>query len=193
MSASDQEIPKSSGIYRIVNTQNGKFYVGSAVNLHGRWRSHLSDLRREDHADRILQDAWLKYGEDALRFEVLELVADRAVLLTREQYYLDTLEPPYNLSRVAGSPMAGLRHSEDTIRKMKERLREIHRNRHVSDEERQKRRERMAGFHHSPESIEKCREAKREYWRKVRAGEISRDQVRDGATGRFAKSKKEVN
>ena len=43
-----------SGIYAITNTANGKVYVGSAVNIHGRWRVHLSDGCQESREERGL-------------------------------------------------------------------------------------------------------------------------------------------
>lgn len=50
----------SSGIYEIVNTINGKRYVGSAVSLKRRWVDHRRDLRAGKHHSRHLQNAWAK-------------------------------------------------------------------------------------------------------------------------------------
>jgi group I intron endonuclease len=106
------------GIYQIKNSINGEYYIGSAVDFRSRWRSHLSYLRRGVHNNPILQHAWAKYGEAAFVFEILDIVENLEELLEREQQVLDMNFPAYNISRVAGSPMAGLIHSDTTRAKM---------------------------------------------------------------------------
>lgn len=54
-----------SGIYRIVNLANDKFYIGSAVNLERRWYMHRNRLNAGKHRNAHLQAAWSKYGEAA--------------------------------------------------------------------------------------------------------------------------------
>ena len=51
----EQEI--ISGIYKITNKVDGKFYIGSSKNLHKRWLSHRSELRRNHHCNQHLQSA----------------------------------------------------------------------------------------------------------------------------------------
>lgn len=129
------------GIYRIVNTVSGRFYVGSAVNVRNRAHGHLSALRKGLHANNRLQKAWVKYGADAFRIEILEKVVAVEDLLAREQHYLDELracEDGYNLNPSAFR----LVHTEQTIAKIrkaasmqrhseetKAKLSEYHRNR----------------------------------------------------------------
>lgn len=105
-----------TGIYKIANTQNGKIYVGSSLNIKARWSKHLSALRRGVHKNAHLQSAFAIYGEHAFQFNVLEL-CDEQVLLTREQHYLDTLRPEYNILPIAGNS-TGYRHGYDAKRKM---------------------------------------------------------------------------
>lgn len=93
-----------SGIYQITNQLNGKRYVGSTTNLERRWRYHLGDLRRGQHSNRHLQAAFNKYGENTFAFSVLEYVETES-LLEREQHYLDTRMPEYNILPTAGSPL----------------------------------------------------------------------------------------
>lgn len=57
-----------SGIYEIVNTVNGKRYIGSAKKFKIRWSKHVSALRLCKHHSRHLQAAWNKYGEAAFKF-----------------------------------------------------------------------------------------------------------------------------
>ena len=81
----------ASGIYHIVNTNNGRAYVGSAVHLVNRWATHRRDLRKGDHRNSYLQRAWLKHGEEAFKFEVVEHVSDLADLIVREQAHIDAM------------------------------------------------------------------------------------------------------
>lgn len=95
----------SSGIYKITNTVNGKFYIGSAVKLNRRWNVHKSQLRNGKHHSILLQRSWNKYGEDSFAFEVLEAVPPDK-LMEVEQKYIDCLQPcnpkvGYNVSEKA--------------------------------------------------------------------------------------------
>src|SRR5260370_36049823 len=94
----------SSGIYRIVCVRTGKFYIGSSTNLPTRRYNHFRVLQRNKHHNRHMQRAWNKYGKDAFVFEVLEL-ALIPFLLERQQYWLDTLKPGFNMSPIAGSTL----------------------------------------------------------------------------------------
>lgn len=106
-----------AGIYRIRNLKNGKLYIGSAKNLKVRYRSHRNDLKRQKHHSIILQRAWNKYGENNFIFEVVEEVSNLDNLLKREQHYLDSLSPDYNICTVAGN-CTGRKFSKETREKM---------------------------------------------------------------------------
>lgn len=99
---------KTSGLYKIINTQNSKLYVGSSNNIAQRWRIHLYRLKKGNHHSRHLQAAWNKYGKDAFKFEIISEV-DIADLIKEEQRLLDTIRPwdrviGYNCSPSAESP-----------------------------------------------------------------------------------------
>lgn len=79
-----------SGIYKITCASNNKIYVGSAVCLNKRKWRHLSNLRLNIHDNIYLQRAFIKYGEQNFKFEVIE-TCERENLIKREQHYLDTL------------------------------------------------------------------------------------------------------
>lgn len=82
------EVPRASGVYEIRCLANGKFYIGSAVNLRERWQRHLITLRRGEHHNFYLQQAWNKHGEEQFTFSVLEYAAATAVRLA-EQKWID--------------------------------------------------------------------------------------------------------
>lgn len=90
------------GIYQILNKENNKSYIGSSCTIKERWRRHKKDLRKGKHHSIILQRAWNKYGEKSFEFNILEY-CEEAVILEREQYYLDLLEPIYNICKFAYS------------------------------------------------------------------------------------------
>lgn len=107
----------ASGIYKIENTANGQCYVGSAANVYQRIHAHKSMLRLSEHHSLKLQRAWLKYGEAVFLFSVIELIAERVDLVTREQFWIDKLhafgENGYNMAPKAGSTL-GRRLSAET-------------------------------------------------------------------------------
>lgn len=98
--------------------ESGKFYVGSAVNVSSRWSQHRHHLLMGTHCNRVLQNAWNKYGEDGLSFQVIEVVQNPDELITREQFWLDFLCPEYNICKTAGSRL-GTKHTIDALEKMR--------------------------------------------------------------------------
>lgn len=108
----------TTGIYVIENLVGHKKYVGSATNIERRWNGHRRSLRKGAHENPHLQKSWNKYGECAFEFDVLEIVQDRRELVLIEQYYLDWMEPEYNICRTVGSAMLGRHHTEDAKRKI---------------------------------------------------------------------------
>jgi predicted GIY-YIG superfamily endonuclease len=58
-------------IYKIVNTVNDKYYLGSSNNITRRWRDHVRNLDNNKHCNTKLQNAWNKYGKDSFVFEVI--------------------------------------------------------------------------------------------------------------------------
>lgn len=109
-----------SCVYKIINLVDGKFYIGSAMNFDNRIRTHLRELRNNIHINTHLQNAYNKYGKDSFIFHILEICTpDR--LFEIEQYYLDALNPHYNVSKSSYCPMKGRKHSQETLDKFKER------------------------------------------------------------------------
>jgi group I intron endonuclease len=95
----------AAGIYKIQNRVDGKFYIGSAVDLAARERQHRRHLRNGVHKNRLLQAAWTKDGEAAFQFRTL-LVCARDDLLMFEQRAIDGYGAAidgYNLHPIAGS------------------------------------------------------------------------------------------
>lgn len=78
----------SRGIYKIINVINNKFYVGSAVKFGRRKAEHKRRLRLGTHSNKHLQNAWIKYGEAAFVFVLVQVVAETDDLLEAENVWL---------------------------------------------------------------------------------------------------------
>lgn len=87
-----------SGIYVLFNMENTHCYVGQSKCIRDRIRQHFQDLRRNRHNNPYLQNAYNKYTYSAFRHTVLEYCS-YADLDMREQYWIERLNPEYNISR----------------------------------------------------------------------------------------------
>ena len=92
---------ENTGIYIIKNEINGKVYVGSAIDFNKRWNRHTSALNKGKHHSKHLQSAWNKYGESAFFFEKIQYCT-KEDLIKNEQWWLDLLNPEYNMVKFAG-------------------------------------------------------------------------------------------
>lgn len=106
-----------AGIYMVVNLSDGKFYIGSAItgNLYSRFHKHLFSLV----GSKVLASAVRKYGLAEFAFLVLETVPQNILLLSREDYYIETLKPEYNIAKLATNA-TGWKHTEESLQKMRE-------------------------------------------------------------------------
>lgn len=107
---------KQSGVYKITNTCNGNFYIGSSIDLGMRFYSHKLTLRNGNHCNSYLQRAWNKYGENSFVFVTL-LLCDKEKLAYYEQRCLDVLKPGYNISVCVEAFSRGLKQSDETREK----------------------------------------------------------------------------
>lgn len=115
--AHDGNTPPTPGIYAIVNLQNNDAYIGSTISLYRRQQEHFRELRKGSHKNKHLQSAYNLYEIDNFAFYIVELVDEKANLLAREQHYIDTLSPEYNLSPTAGNTL-GTKRSEEARQRM---------------------------------------------------------------------------
>lgn len=79
---------KNCGIYKIVNTTNGHFYIGSSSDIDHRFYIHQYLLERGMHHNIHLQRAWQKYGKDVFKFEI-EQILPKEQCIEVEQKLLD--------------------------------------------------------------------------------------------------------
>ena len=117
---------KKTGVYKITNLINDKFYIGSSTSskdgFKDRIKTHIRLLSRGEHYNKHLQSAWDKYGVESFKFEILEELTGKIKILEREQYYIDSLDATnpkigYNKAKTAGS-ILGFKHSDESKIKM---------------------------------------------------------------------------
>ena len=138
-----------SGVYVIRNSFDSKIYIGSSVYIRNRWSSHKGELIKKTHHNTHLQRFVNKNGFECLIFEVLEFCPIEDLLI-REQFYMDKLNPSFNLRKVAESNY-GLKKSEDCKRK----IGLAHKGRKQTEEHRRKGSISKTGIKQSKETIEK--------------------------------------
>lgn len=84
-----EENKNKSGIYKIKNIINNKFYIGSTRDFKKRFNEHNKNLKKNKGAPYI-QNEYNKYQTDSFIFEIIELTEnDKTILIETEQKYLD--------------------------------------------------------------------------------------------------------
>lgn len=142
----------NTGIYRIRNVATEKCYIGSSKNIRSRELEHWRMLKKNIHHSRALQNVYNKYGRNSFVFEILEEV-DTANLIAREQHYLDTMKPAYNIRKTAAPQRVNYAHNSDSRLKMSvarkgksyhtkeqiDKIKQVHRGKNVTKQTRMKR------------------------------------------------------
>jgi len=129
------------GIYRIQSIKKpSSFYIGSAIDFNKRKADHLWHLRKNNHDNKRLQNHYNKYGESDLIFLFI-IACDKDDLIKHEQFFIDSLNPFFNICRKAGNTL-GKKLSEETKEKIRQK-RKLQIIKSPSEETKQKIRERL--------------------------------------------------
>ena len=103
---------RQTGIYKITNMSNGKFYIGQSRDIVSRWKAHTLSL--DDHSNEsVIRMSFAKYKlrEQVSKaglygnflFEIVELCSEEH-LIERECFYIETLKPEYNVQLMGVNP-----------------------------------------------------------------------------------------
>lgn len=154
-----------SGIYKITNLVTEDCYIGSAVNLNSRKRTHFANMNLGKHPNKHLQASCNKYGKENFIFEILAK-CPKEYLLKLEQFFIDTIKPSFNKRKEVNSNLgmvlteehkqkiskANKNHPDRVGRKLsdehKEAIRKSHIGKILSNETKQKISEKFKGENH---------------------------------------------
>lgn len=107
-----------SGIYKITCLKNNMAYVGQAINIQDRWKTHIQCLNRNKHHNIHLQRAWNKYGENNFKFDIIEY-CEKEDLNDKEIYWikeLSSFKNGYNRT-LGGGGILGRKYTKEEIEK----------------------------------------------------------------------------
>jgi group I intron endonuclease len=97
----DKNNIEKTGIYKILNSNTGEFYIGStSVSFKKRFWNHKRLLESNKNPCIFLQNSYNKNKK--FIFSILE-ICEKEKCIEREQYYIDSLNPKYNICKIAGS------------------------------------------------------------------------------------------
>jgi group I intron endonuclease len=113
-----------SGIYKWTNKLTNDIYIGQSVDLAKRFIRYFNISYLKNRETLVISRALIKYGYSNFSLEILEY-CDIAYLTEREQYYLDKLNPKYNILKIAGSSL-GHKLTEETKAKISKSLKGIY-------------------------------------------------------------------
>lgn len=121
------ELRKKRGIYKIVDSKSGRYYIGSTSGSFAKRLSHHNyRASRGDHPNKTLQSIFSK-DNSRLKFYVIEVVEDASAIITKEQEHIDfsfkngERRTLINELLVAGSH-AGKKRSDETKQKISKAL-----------------------------------------------------------------------
>ena len=87
---------KTSGVYQIINTITGDFYIGSSIDLKKREKEHFSSSVWKYKPNKPLYKDMQQYGKDNFLFKPIWL-CDPKELKKYEQIAIDKYKPKYNV------------------------------------------------------------------------------------------------
>lgn len=102
-----------SGVYKITNLIDNKFYIGSSKTLYTRFKQHCYTLLNAKSGNIILQRAVIKYGIVNFEFSIIEITDNYR---EQEIYYTNLLQPEYNIIKELDGNKRII--SEDTRKRM---------------------------------------------------------------------------
>ena len=119
-----EENKGKSGIYMFTNKETKDFYTGQSRNLYNRFLNYFNPAYLKRERNSRIGRALLKYDYSNFSLSILEY-CDKADLNSREQYYIDKLNPIYNILKIVGAHVETFTHSKETKKKISDALKKI--------------------------------------------------------------------
>jgi len=69
-------IKTKAGVYKIINTRNGRYYIGSSADISGRLRQHFKELSSGRHHNAPLQKDYDEHGLTCFDFKIIKACED---------------------------------------------------------------------------------------------------------------------
>lgn len=108
-----------AGVYQFINLSTGESYVGSSIKLSNRLRQYYtySYISSPARGRSMIFSSILKNGYSNFSLIILEYCEIKDTI-SREQFYIDVIQPTMNILQVAGNSL-GYRHSKEDIEKIR--------------------------------------------------------------------------
>ena len=106
------------GVYKITNKLNDKCYIGISVDIESRWKDHKKLYNWKREPNKVLYQAFVKYGLENFTFEILE-ECQIVELGEKEKYYIEkynSYKDGYN-STAGGESNCGESHPSHKLTK----------------------------------------------------------------------------
>lgn len=121
---SKEYLKAHKGVYKLINTKNGHFYIGSTDrNFHERFLEHCGTYQKYlKHGGKVvhppLWNAYAKYGIEYFKIEIMDIMDDSTEeeIHAKEGQYIRSLKPEYNVClepELSGSPNKGRKLSKE--------------------------------------------------------------------------------
>lgn len=78
----------TTGVYAIVNSKNGKAYVGRHLKIEKRWKEHWGLLKDGNHFNPHFQSAYNQDGVDCFTAQIIE-ECSKDIYIEREDYWMN--------------------------------------------------------------------------------------------------------
>lgn len=155
-------------VYKVVNEENGKVYIGKTKKtLEDRWKRHL--YLAEKGVNRHFYDAINHYGKEKFSIELLEECNTEDELDRREKYWIDQFnsisrEKGYNMTEGGEGGDTFSCQSEEKKEEIREKLSKLHSERDRDEETYKKIADAERGQNLKDETKDKISESLEEFW-----------------------------
>lgn len=120
------ENKNKSGIYLLTNLITNDKYVGQSTNLGKRFEKYFTLSYLKDRNSLVISRVLIKHGYANFSLSILEY-CDKGLLNQREQYFLDSIKPAYNILKVADiSISSGYKHTQKSKNKRSKSLKRMY-------------------------------------------------------------------